>query len=74
VNILIVDKLLVSGVELTDHIRISNAFNNYFCNVGPNLVKDLPESKNSYTDYMGLSTSKTIVVDPVTINELCSVH
>ena len=63
-----VDKLLVSGIELTDPLEISNAFNNYFCNVGPNLVKNLPKASKCFTDYMGLPMPNSMFVDPVTMN------
>jgi len=45
-------------------------FNNYFCIVGTNLVKQLPVTSAKFTDYLCSPISKSVFVEPVTANEL----
>ena len=51
-------------------MEICNAFNDYFCNIGPNLVKLLPPTLANYVDYMSPSTLQSIDCEPVNFNEL----
>ena len=69
-NINAIDKLISSGQEIVDPVKISNTFNEYFCDIGPSLVRNLPKAKSSGTEYMSSSPVDTIFVDPVTLNEL----
>lgn len=71
-HIPVIDKLLVSGVELTDPVKIANSFNKYFCSVGPDLVKNLPKASTSYTDYLGFPLPNSIFVDSITFDEVFS--
>jgi len=45
-------KLVIDGKEVITGIDVANGLNNYFCNVGDNLVKLLPQAKLLYNDYM----------------------
>ena len=56
------EKLLDSGVELTDPSKICNACNNFICNVDPNLVKNLPKATCSYINYMGIAYIKLFLL------------
>jgi Reverse transcriptase (RNA-dependent DNA polymerase) len=68
-----ISKLNVSGKEIIDPAEISDAFNDFFCDIGPSLVKSLPSVPSCYTDYMGLPVAESIFVEDVTISELYTV-
>ena len=38
--------------EITDPQQIANSFNEYFANIGQNLVTTIPRTNNSPTDYL----------------------
>ena len=56
--------------ELTSSVDISNYFNEYFCNIGTNLVTSLPSCTNCFTEYLELPSCNSIYVDPVTRDEM----
>ena len=62
-----------SGVEVTDPLQISNLLNEYFCSVGPNLVKKLPVLTSTCTDCIDKQVLNSIHVEPITSVELCNV-
>ena len=66
----VVDKLIVDGCEIVDYAKISDAFNKYYCNVGPSLVKHLPTTSATFIDYLHPSILNSISVESVTIDEL----
>lgn len=66
----VIKKVLVDGVEIHSPVDICNAFNEYFCNVGVNLVKNLPPASKSFTDYLKSSLSESIYVEPITELEI----
>jgi hypothetical protein len=39
---------IVLGEKITDPKSIANRFNDYFVNIGPRLVKKLPNSKTKF--------------------------
>ena len=69
-NNIFINKLSVENIEITSPSEISNAFNDYFCNIGPSLVKLLPLTSANYVEYMSPSVSQSIYCAPVTSNEL----
>jgi len=62
--------LLINNISVDDPGEISNAFNTYFCSIGPSLVDKLPSAFGSFKDYISPSVVNSIFVDPVTSNEL----
>lgn len=60
--------------KLPDHFKdpteISNKFNEYFINVGPNLASKIPVSDMNFSNYLGERYIKSIFLDPVTENEV----
>ena len=55
---------------ITDPAEISNKFNEYFINVGPNLASKIPVSDMNFSNYLGERSIKSIFFDPVTENEV----
>ena len=45
--------------EITDPLRIAEAFNKYFVGVGPNLAKNIQESVNSFSSYLGSNVAES---------------
>jgi len=65
-----VTKLVIDGKEVIKDIDVANGLNNYFCNVGDNLVKLLPQAKVSYNDYTKGGVRDSMFCEPVTVLEL----
>ena len=40
------------GKDITDPYKISNSFNKYFVNIGPDIDKTIPKSKHDYNKYL----------------------
>jgi hypothetical protein len=55
---------------ITSPAEISNALNDYFCNIGPSLVKLLPPTSANYVEYMSPSVLQSIYCEPVFNAEL----
>jgi len=69
-----IQKLLLStDVETIEPKLISNTLNDYFCSVGPNLVKNLPTITSLCTESMTTQVSDSIFVKPITSVELCEI-
>ena len=49
--------------------HVANAFNNFFINIGPKLVDDIPTATRSFESYVQ-NTNETIKEERITINEL----
>ena len=49
---------------------MSNFLNEYFCNVGANLVNKLPSQSKCFTEYLEKPTSNSIFVESVTQDEV----
>jgi len=62
-----VTKLVIDGIDVIKDIDIANGLNDYFCNVGDNLVKLLPQAKVSYNDYMKGGVWDSMFCEPVTV-------
>ena len=55
---------------ITAPAEISNKFNEYFINVGPNLAAKIPDSDINFSNYLGERSIKSIFLDAVTENEV----
>ena len=60
-------KLVIEKTEVTEIKDISEEFNNFFTNVGPNLAKKVPNSSNSFTSF--LNQTHSIMEKKLTINK-----
>ena len=69
-----VEKLTIDGNNIVHSSDICSAFNDYFCNIGPNLVKNLPSGPVQFSDFMPTPTPlrESIFVQPVTASEVYS--
>ena len=71
-----ITSLEVEKETVTGDKNIAEALNSFFVNVGPSLSKELPESQNTYADYLQYSTQIAFTFDEVsendTLNLLCN--
>ena len=59
------------GKDITDPYKISNSFNKYFVNIGPDIDKTIPKSKHDYNKYLNeIHCNKTFFLVPTTHNEI----
>ena len=55
-----IKKIIVNNEEFVSHKDIAGEFNKYFSTIAENLVKALPDTHKSYTDYMSSPISEYI--------------
>jgi hypothetical protein len=53
--------------------NISEAFNDYFVNIGPNLASKIARCDNQFTDYMGERCQTSMFLNPVTEAEILTI-
>ena len=65
-------KVCIDDRQITDKVDISNSLNDYYCNLGANLVKALPQLTNgvTYTDYMPPAIINSMFCEPVNTSEI----
>ena len=61
-----ITKLKVEGKLITSDLRISNCFNEYFCNVGTNLVKSIPTASRDHDSLMKFRNKQSFFTEPIT--------
>ena len=54
---------------ITHDNEIANHFNKYFVNIGPNLVKNIPNSSSTFKEFPNHPCDNSIFLQPVTENE-----
>ena len=64
-----IEKVISKNRMLTDKLGISNEFNNYFCKIGENLSKSIPENEN-YRKYLINDYPDSMFLYPITKFEL----
>jgi hypothetical protein len=57
-NDTIVNELNINDSNITSHEEISNAFNEYFTNIGPNLANSIDDSNSSFETFVKSAESK----------------
>ena len=62
-------KVFINKNVIFDEKRMTNAFNNFFINIGPKLADDIPTVTRSFENNVQ-KTNETIKNEPITINEL----
>jgi len=66
-----IDKIVTDDeIVITSALDISNFFNEFFCNVGSNLLKKLPVNNSNFSDYLNNSTANSMYVEEVTTSEI----
>src|SRR5260221_5786291 len=65
-----VSKMLYKNKIATNPNQISNMMNDYFCHVGENLVKEIPDIGKTHMQYMRHSVQNSIYLEPITRAEL----
>ena len=58
--------ITVKGKDLANPKNITNAFNNFFTNIGPTLSKTIPQSKKNFKTFLNNSSLTSIILKPVT--------
>ena len=53
-------------------MKISNAFNNYFANIGPKLAHKI-KTTNNYTDYMQNQLPNSLAMEETTCAEIINI-
>jgi len=64
-----VEKLMKDHKTITDPTDISEAFNDYFANIGKYYARDFPEGDN-FINYMGQRHNQSMYLRPITRQEL----
>ena len=64
---------LSNGSVTTDKMSVSEHFNDFFINIGPNLAKSIPHVKRMPMSYLGDALQETIFLQPVTCEEINSI-
>ena len=62
-----ISSLTVDGSSVTDSVGIANSMNEFFCNVGNELCKDIPDTENGLLkdEYTINPTNATFIFSPV---------
>ncbi|EDO40881.1 predicted protein [Nematostella vectensis] len=63
-------KIITSDSVLTDPTAISNAFNNYFTNIGKYLANDIPDTAKSFSYYLKKRQPNSFCLFPILPNEI----
>ena len=66
-------KFTVNGDTTTDKMKITNGFNKYFVNIGPNLARDIPQDNKLSTTYMENRVFEGMVITPMIVEEVQSI-
>ena len=60
----------INNSLITNKKSISDSFNAFFVNIGPNLAKSIPTSNKRHTDFMGNRITDSILISPVIEEEV----
>ena len=58
--------LQINGEIITNQKTVTNKFNTFFTNVGPNLSKQIPQTNKLFTDYLQQQTPGSMYLTPIT--------
>ena len=69
-QLLLPSKIIVNNIEINEDKRsITNEFDNFFIDIGPELAKEIPRPARSFESYVPKSNS-TMPTGPISVNEL----
>ena len=60
-------EFIINNNPVTDNSEIANNFNEYFANIGPITINNVPITEKKYTDYLPDPLTKSMFLDPVDI-------
>ena len=63
-----VSKIIFDNITLTDNLKIADAFNHSFSNIGPSLANSIPVTNKHYSDFLPPPANASFFMHP--INEL----
>ncbi len=69
----IIEKFVVNGENISDPDLISNAFCEFFSNIGCKLQENIPVSRTSYDNYLRRPEEKTLFLNPTTTPEILEI-
>ena len=66
-------KLHHNGITVDKPSEIANVFNNHFVNVGESLLRSIPDSHSSYSDYLQGNFVQSLFFKPATESEVLNI-
>jgi len=66
-------KLTKNGIDITSPKQICNTLNEYFCNIGPTLAKNIHCSTNDFMQYCFTTVKESMYCNPVSAEEIINV-
>ena len=64
------DAFLVNKSLITDPVKISNKFNEYFINVEPKLAEKIPDNHIHFSTFLGEQSVNSVFLDAITEKEV----
>ena len=61
---------IIDGIVTDDNCTISNKFNEYFANIGPNLAKKIPRTPNNFRQFLKNNYSQSMFIKRVSHDEI----
>ena len=58
---------------ISDKNELAEIMNDFFANIGPEIVKSIPNSKTSYTSYLHDAARDSVFLAPIEYNEIESI-
>ena len=65
-----VTKIIHNDVQISDPKTVADAFNNYFANIGINLLNSIPKVQKSPMDYLANAVCNSFFLSPATVCEI----
>ena len=66
-------KFIINGNATTDKSAISNGFNSFFVNIGPELGKKIPQTSKTSSDFLNNRSQESMFVIPALKEEIISI-
>ena len=67
---LMIKRLLLDNIEVTENSAIAETLNRHFCSVGVKLAEKIPKSKESFRKFLKSPTPNSIFIGKITPNEV----
>ena len=65
--------LEINGEIITNQLTVTNKFNDFFTNIGPNLNKNIPNTEKSFSDYLKTPTQNSMFLKPTSPGEIYNI-
>ena len=66
-------EFFIDGCLVSEPQVIADKFNDYFCNIGPNLAKNIPSTTNSFKAFLKDANTESIFLEPVGKKEVLDI-